>query len=93
MSNLLDLTTPGGGSSTPQKEWYALQDALAAVLDQLDLSGQTRNRTITLDLPDDLPLVPMDHNQIEQVLTNLLENALKYAPKEAPYRDPGAHPR
>jgi two-component system sensor histidine kinase KdpD len=84
VSNLLDLSRLEAGVAAPQKEWYALQDALAAVLDQLDLSGQTRNRTITLDIPDDLPLVPMDHNQIEQVLTNLLENAIKYSPKEAP---------
>jgi two-component system sensor histidine kinase KdpD len=84
VSNLLDLSRLEAGVATPQKEWYALQDALAAVLDRLDLSSQTRNRTITLDTPDDLPLVPMDHNQIEQVLTNLLENALKYSPKEAP---------
>jgi signal transduction histidine kinase len=39
---------------------------------------------LTLDIPKDLPLVPMDHNQVEQVLTNLIENALKYSPKEAP---------
>ncbi len=84
VTNLLDLSRLEAGVATPQKEWYALQDALAAVLDRLDLSGQTRNRTITLDIPDDLPLVPMDHNQIEQVLTNLIENALKYSPKEAP---------
>jgi two-component system sensor histidine kinase KdpD len=83
VSNLLDLSRLEAGVATPQKEWYALQDALAAVLDRLDLSGQTRNRTITLEIPDDLPLVPMDHNQIEQVLTNLLENAIKYSPKEA----------
>ncbi len=84
VSNLLDLSRLEAGVATPQKEWYALQDALAAVLDRLDLSGQTRNRTITLEIPDDLPLVPMDHNQIEQVLTNLIENALKYSPKETP---------
>lgn len=83
VSNLLDLSRLEAGVATPQKEWYALQDALAAVLDRLDLSGQTRDRAITLDIPDDLPLAPMDHNQIEQVLTNLLENALKYSPKEA----------
>jgi two-component system sensor histidine kinase KdpD len=86
VSNLLDLSRLEAGVAEPQKEWYALQDALAAVLDRLDLSGQTRNRTITLDIPDDLPLAPMDHNQIEQVLTNLLENALKYSPKETPIK-------
>jgi two-component system sensor histidine kinase KdpD len=84
VSNLLDLSRLEAGVATPQKEWYAFQDALAAVLDRLDLSGQMRSRTITLEIPDDLPLVPMDHNQIEQVLTNLVENALKYSPSEAP---------
>jgi two-component system sensor histidine kinase KdpD len=84
VSNLLDLSRLEAGVAVPQKEWYALQDALAAVLDRLDLSGQTRDRTITLELADDLPLVPMDHEQIEQVLTNLIENALKYSPKTAP---------
>jgi two-component system sensor histidine kinase KdpD len=84
VSNLLDLSRLEAGVAAPQKEWYAFQDALAAVLDRLDLSGQTRDRVITIELPDDLPLVPMDHEQIEQVLTNLVENALKYSPNTAP---------
>src|SRR5262249_13560776 len=84
VSNLLDLSRLEAGVATPQKEWYALQDVLAAVLDRLDLAGQTGDRSITLDIPNDLPLAPMDHNQIEQVVTNLLENALKYSPKETP---------
>jgi two-component system sensor histidine kinase KdpD len=84
VSNLLDLSRLEAGVAAPQKEWYALQDALAAVLDRLDLSGQTQGRVITLDVPVDLPLVPIDHEQIEQVLTNLIENALKYSPKETP---------
>jgi len=84
VSNLLDLSRLEAGVATPQLEWYPLQDVLAPVLDRLELSGRVQGRVITLDLPDDLPLVPMDHEQIEQVLTNLIENALKYSPQDTP---------
>jgi two-component system, OmpR family, sensor histidine kinase KdpD len=35
-------------------------------------------------LPADLPLVPLDGVLIEQVLINLLENALKHTPSDSP---------
>jgi two-component system sensor histidine kinase KdpD len=35
-------------------------------------------------LPADLPMVPLDGVMIEQVLFNLLDNALKYSPSDAP---------
>jgi two-component system sensor histidine kinase KdpD len=31
-------------------------------------------------MPEELPLVPVDYVQIEQVFTNLISNCLKYAP-------------
>ena len=40
----------------------------------------------TLTLPADLPLVPLDSVLIEQVLINLLENAIKYTPRRQPDR-------
>jgi two-component system sensor histidine kinase KdpD len=33
-----------------------------------------------VDVPESLPLVPVDYVQMEQVFTNLVSNSLKYAP-------------
>jgi len=37
---------------------------------------------VELRLPDDLPLVDIDVTLIARVLTNLLENAIRHAPKD-----------
>ncbi len=80
VGNLLDLSRLEAGSAQPEKDWYPIGDVIATVLDRLDLTGQTREHHIVVDVPEDIPLVPMDYVQIEQVLTNLTENALKYSP-------------
>ena len=43
-------------------------------------------RPVTVDVAPDLPLMPLDFTEIDQVLTNLLENAIKYTPPGT--RDP-----
>jgi two-component system sensor histidine kinase KdpD len=86
VSNLLDLSRLEAGVAEPEKDWYQIGDVIAAVLDRLDLTGQLRDRRVEVDLPENLPLVAMDHGQIEQVVTNLIENALKYSPAERPIR-------
>jgi two-component system sensor histidine kinase KdpD len=35
---------------------------------------------LEIDVPDDLPLVPVDYVQMEQVFANLISNSVKYAP-------------
>ncbi len=86
VSNLLDLSRLESGMVQPEKEWYPIGDVIATVLDRLDAAEQTQDHTIIVDLPDDLPLAPLDHGQIESVLTNLLENALKYSPPHSTIR-------
>ncbi len=84
VSNLLDLSRLEAGVASPQRDWHLISEVIAAVLDRLDLAGQLQGRQVQVELPEELPLVPMDHEQIEQVLTNLIENALKYSPAERP---------
>jgi two-component system sensor histidine kinase KdpD len=80
VSNLLDLSRLEAGVATPQKDWHFIGEIVATVLDRLDLAGQGQDHKMIVDIPDTMPLVPMDHEQIEQVLTNLIENGLKYSP-------------
>lgn len=80
VNNLLDLSRLEAGVAEPEKQWYPLENVISTVLDRLDLARRTQHHHIEVQVPDDLPLVPIDHAQIEQVLTNLIENALKYSP-------------
>lgn len=80
VSNLLDLSRLEGGAAAPEKDWYPIGDVLATVLDRFELVAATRGHTLDIDVPPDLSLVPMDYRQIEEVFTNLIENAVKYSP-------------
>ncbi len=80
VTNLLDLSRLEAGGAAPVCDWHFIGDLIAPVLKQLELAGQLRQRQIIVDIPETIPLVLLDHGQIERVLTNLLENALKYSP-------------
>jgi two-component system sensor histidine kinase KdpD len=45
------------------------------------LKQAARQHRLEIAVPDDLPLVPVDFVQIQQVFTNLIGNGLKYAPE------------
>jgi two-component system sensor histidine kinase KdpD len=76
--NLLDMTRLESGAVQVHKEWQPLEEVVGGALNRLD--AQLRDRPLLTNLPADLPLVPIDGVLIEQVLVNLLENALKYTP-------------
>jgi two-component system sensor histidine kinase KdpD len=80
VGNLLDLSQLEAGVAAPKKDWHLIGDVIATALSQLDQAGQTQHHCVVVDAPETLPLVPMDHAQLERVLGNLLENALKYSP-------------
>ncbi|MBX0328877.1 sensor histidine kinase KdpD [Oscillochloris sp. ZM17-4] len=82
LTNLLEMTRLEAGGLTARKEWQPIEEVVGAVIARME--PRLAGREITLDLPADLPLVPLDAVLIEQVLLNLLENAVKYTPPGAP---------
>ena len=82
VENLLDMSRIEGGALTPHKVWYLLDELLHSVLEQMQplLEG----REVQTHLPDNLPPIEIDYIQIGQVLTNILENALRYTPAGSP---------
>lgn len=77
VSNLLDISRLEAGAWKPNKEAYPFIEILGTVLGRLTDSEAAR---FELDIPEDLPWVEVDEVQIQQVLWNLIENALKYTP-------------
>ena len=80
--NVLDLTRIESGAITVRKEWQPLEEIIGAVLNRL--GDRLGDRLLDVRLPPDLPLIPFDALLVEQVLANLLENVIKYAPQGLP---------
>ena len=82
MNNLLNVTRIEAGVSRLKLEPCDLADVVGAALEELGII--TQNRNISIQIPADLPLVPIDFDLITQVLVNLFSNALKFSLSDQP---------
>jgi len=78
VGNLLDMSRIESGVLKPKREWNMISEIIGGVLARMKHSAEEHK--LIIDVPEDLPLVPVDYVQMEQVFTNLLSNSLKYAP-------------
>ena len=81
VTNLLSMTRLESGGLRVSKEWVPLEEVVGSALDRF--RTELAERSVRTELPADLPLVPMDPLLVEQVLVNLIENALRYTPPGA----------
>jgi len=82
VGNLLDMSRIEGGALKPEKDWYEINELIQAVLTRM--RPLLKQRTVTTELPSNLPLIEFDYVQMDQVLTNLIENAARYTPPDTP---------
>ncbi len=78
VGNLLDMSRIESGALRPQRQWNLLSEIVQTVLGRM--RHLTENHRLEIDIPEDLPLLPVDFIQMEQVFTNLITNSTKYAP-------------
>ncbi|MEW6058784.1 MAG: ATP-binding protein [Actinomycetota bacterium] len=79
VGNILDLARVRAGALVPLKEPTPIEEVIESVLHRMEPAMHgIRVRTV---IRPDLPEVPMDPVQVDQVLTNLLENAVRFSPR------------
>jgi two-component system sensor histidine kinase KdpD len=74
--NLLDMSRIEAGALDPRREQTSLAEVAGPVVRGARSASQQR---IDVDMPESLPPVLADPVLLEQVLTNLLDNARRYA--------------
>jgi two-component system sensor histidine kinase KdpD len=80
VGNLLDMSRIESGALKPKREGNILSEIVGSVLARMKHLAEEHQ--IKVDMPEGLPLVPVDYVQMEQVFTNLVSNGLKYAPAD-----------
>jgi two-component system sensor histidine kinase KdpD len=71
--NLLDLSRIEGGALHPELEPHDLDEFLGSIVRRLAIA-----KTVEVVVPDDLPPLLVDSTYLDEVLTNLIENAGRY---------------
>jgi two-component system sensor histidine kinase KdpD len=78
VANLLSLSRIEAGALRPERQAVAVEELVADRVRRL--GGLFTQVRLQVEIPADLPLVDGDYTQLDQVVTNLLENAARYAP-------------
>ncbi len=78
VNNMLDMSRIESGALKPDREWADLSEIASGAA--LRSRAEAARHVMEVDVPESLPLLPVDPVQIDQVFTNLISNSAKYAP-------------
>jgi signal transduction histidine kinase len=81
VADLLEVTRLEAGQVTLARQPTDLRPLASHTVDALRPLSDRKRQTVRLHLPDAAGQVEVDRRRIEQVLTNILSNAIKFTPK------------
>jgi PAS domain S-box-containing protein len=87
IENLLDASRLQAGGLSINPSDVALNDVADRVAKKLQTQSSIHN--IVVDFPDNFPIVSGDETRLEQVLSNLISNGIKYSPQGGEIRISG----
>ena len=79
-NTLLDLSRLDSLDQKPATEGVDLAPILHAIANSIQLRVDQAQQTLDVDIPQKLPLLRVWPDQIETIILNLLDNAIKYTP-------------
>ncbi len=80
VTDLLTLSKLDYGRMELRMTHFALADMLRDVAGAMKLTAENSGHTLAVDIPDGLPQITGDRARLEQVVVNILSNAVKYTP-------------
>ena len=81
LEDLLDLSRIEAGKAKMEFSPLNIKEVVESVLEKLTLKASGAGISMVDDVPPDLPPVMADGNRIEQVLSNLINNAIHATPR------------
>ena len=78
VEDLLELARLEGGQDILNISPIDIRSLMEGVRDQFRVQAETKSIRVEVSVPDEIPTVPGDEEKLRQVLSNLLENALKF---------------
>ncbi|MCA9421322.1 MAG: hypothetical protein KC592_09895, partial [Nitrospira sp.] len=78
VDNLLDMSKVEAGTLVPHREWHLLEDLVEGAIRRLEMP--LKSRSLQVNLGEKISSIFVDGMEIQQVLINLLDNAIKYSP-------------
>lgn len=80
ITDILDLSKAEKGTMLLHPVVFDISE-ITVVLERILLPLASRaGLTLTIEIPDDLPVIQADKNKVKQILMNLLSNAIKFTP-------------
>jgi two-component system sensor histidine kinase KdpD len=80
VENLLSMSRLESGMLKPKFDWCDLNELINSVIQKI---SSTNNHKIVFHINENLPLFKLDNGLIEQVLHNLIHNAIQYTPEKS----------
>jgi signal transduction histidine kinase len=81
VNRILDLAKIEAGRAELHEEWFDVHQAATTSATFVRPQSEISGITLTLDVPQSLPVLYGDHQYFKQILINLLSNAVKFTPR------------
>lgn len=80
VEDLLLVSRANAGQLRLNREIISMQEVVINAVEEMELTAKDRGITISIDMPEPFPYIYADAGRLQQVLRNLLSNALRFTP-------------